>query len=150
MAPVGTCTACQQVAVRGRRTRAVVARSVHTSPRSVQAGRRLSASSWSNWTTAELLSTQCTPSEAFTHLTFAGARTVQSNLGGQGGRCVNTTYRNGDSYAWFDLCDEEQPAVNVPETAQSIGNMHLLVSNIGVTSEGDEISLLIRNESECA
>jgi hypothetical protein len=115
----------------------------------VAAARRLSDTSWTNWTTDELLRTQCTPPGSFTPLIFDGAHTVRSNLGGEGGRCVNTTYVHGPSYAWTAFCDEEQPAMNVPETADNLGNMHVMVRNLGFTSEGEEIRLLIRNESEC-
>ena len=49
---------------------------------------------------------------------------------------------------FIELCDEIQPAVNVPETPASIGNMNLLIRNLGTTPSGETISLIIRNETE--
>jgi hypothetical protein len=90
----------------------------------------------------------CTPIDAFTSLNFATAHVVRSNLGGAGGRCVDTTYSDGRSVYWYELCDERQPSVNVPETPSGLGNMHVLIRGLGSTPAGEPISLLVRNESE--
>jgi hypothetical protein len=92
---------------------------------------------------------------------------VQSNLGGQGGRCRSTLWTR-----WQDLCLEAQPGyahgdgyvphvapANSSSSAPLLGNMHVLFQNLGFTQvydEGghivrrDQIWLLISNESECA
>ena len=47
-----------------------------------------------------------------TTLSFAGAALVQSNLGGQGGRCVDVTWGSGFTeqfQSWRNLCTEPQP-----------------------------------------
>ena len=50
----------------------------------------------------------CTPREAFTHLQFDNANLVRSNLGGQGGRCIDQDFGDGTSVTWQDASDEQQ------------------------------------------
>lgn len=54
----------------------------------------------------------CVPPRSYTHINFDNAVLVQSNLGGQGGRCSKISYmENGESVTvvWNQLCSEPQP-----------------------------------------
>ena len=98
---------------------------------------------WNQWTTNQILEAGCTPLYSFTTLTFDNAATVRSNLGGQGGRCVDTTYDDGTFASWRDLCDEAQPnpPTNAPATRQNV-----LIRNLGrMYGADEEISILITN-----
>ena len=97
---------------------------------------------WRQWSTAELLGLPCTPPEAFTALSFDNAMMVQSNLGGQGGRCTDVTFSDGSFVSWTSLCDDQEPAVNTP------ANMHLLFRNLGKLPSGEQINLRVTNETE--
>ena len=57
-----------------------------------------------DYTEAELLNKTCTPRDSYTNLTFDNAHLVLSNLGGQGGRCVDTCYTGDGAHeaASFD------------------------------------------------
>jgi hypothetical protein len=46
--------------------------------------------------------------EPVTVISFIGANLTRSNLGGLGGRCVDTTDAQGRAIAWSERCDEEQ------------------------------------------
>ena len=75
-------------------------------------GRQLqegSSNSWARYTIAQLTadSLTCMPRDAFIALSFEHARMVRSNLGGRGGRCRDTTYADGTTVAWSDLCEEQ-------------------------------------------
>ena len=94
---------------------------------------------WNLSSASDLINSACTPQEAFTALSFATARLVRSNLGGQGGRCVNMTYDVNESYTWDLLCDEEQS----PSTPHEI-----LMRGLGTTPDNNRIDLRITNESE--
>ena len=94
---------------------------------------------WNLSSASDLINSVCTPQEAFTALSFATARLVRSNLGGQGGRCVNMTYDVNESYTWDLLCDEEQS----PSTPHEI-----LMRGLGTTPDNNRIDLRITNESE--
>ena len=78
----------------------------------------------------------CTPREAFTNINFDAATLVASNLGGQGGRCVDTCYSNSDGsqvcFSWQSLCAEQTPVVSLGDAlAGPMGNMHVLLRNMG-------------------
>jgi hypothetical protein len=104
---------------------------------------------------------------AYTNITFDNAVLVQSNLGGQGGRCVTRYNSAADvTTSWRDLCLEAQPGVNhtdapfvphVPPSPGRWGNQHVLLQNLGVkqtydgngvVTRSDQLWLLISNESE--
>ena len=94
---------------------------------------------WNLSSASDLINSACTPQEAFTALSFATARLVRSNLGGQGGRCVNMTYDVNESYTWDLMCDEEQS----PSTPHEI-----LMRGLGTTPDNNRIDLRITNESD--
>jgi hypothetical protein len=80
--------------------------------------------------------------DSFTPLEFENARVVRSNLGSQGGRCSNVTFRNGETIPWFELCDEEQSALLPPPPAE------IYLRDVGTTAAGVGIDLRITNESQ--
>jgi hypothetical protein len=97
----------------------------------------------------------CLPRAAFSYLTFDGAALVASNLGGQGGRCIDTCYSDGQSrqcFGWRALCHEQQPNTSVADTGELMGNTHILFRRLGTTESGvdrgREVWLRITNESE--
>ena len=94
---------------------------------------------WNESTAAELISSACTPQEAFTFLGFDSAFLVRSNLGGQGGRCVDQTYSVNDSVTWQEVCDEPE-SPSMPH--------EIYIRGLGTTPEGSKIDLRITNESE--
>ena len=51
----------------------------------------------------------CNLQGSFTQLDFFNASLIQSHLGGQGGRCASTTFRDGTHVRWEELCHEPQP-----------------------------------------
>lgn len=84
---------------------------------------------FSQWTTQQITTITCVPALAFTPITFKNATMVQSNLGGQGGRCVDTYYTDeGVSVPWSDLCEEAQPGTppnpvdDTPDTPCATGD----------------------------
>ena len=105
-----------------------------------------------DYTLAELNALDCVPRDSYTNLTFEAATLVLSNLGGQGGRCVDTCYDNGQCFAWSDLCEEEQPSTHVADSGGLMGNMHVLFRGIGFAERPGgthaEIWLRIVNETE--
>ena len=125
---------------------------------------------WRQWTTEEITNVSCVPALSFTPINFKNATMIQSNLGGQGGRCVDTYYTEcpisqpqcstqGVSVPWSDLCEEAQPGTppnpvgSRPDTpAQMDGNMAVFIRDIGkyTTEQGvdHDISLRITNMSE--
>ena len=106
---------------------------------------------WQQWSTAEMQQMTCIPLKSFTALRFDTARTVRSNLGGQGGRCVTTYYEDdGQTVPWQALCDEPQPTNNTPATASSAGNMNVLIRDLGYNQNNEPIHMLITNQTECA
>jgi hypothetical protein len=94
------------------------------------------------------------PIDSFTPIYFDYAQMISSNLGGQGGRCVDTYYVDQQlSVPWSDLCERQQPTVNVPDSSPTArdGNMDLVVRNVGqLAANGGltEISLRITNVTE--
>ena len=65
-----------------------------------------------DYSTDDILKAGCVPPRSYTHIDFDNAVLVQSNLGGQGGRCSETSYmQNGQVVAvtWSQLCSEPQP-----------------------------------------
>ena len=98
---------------------------------------------------------------------------VQSNLGGQGGRCARISYVDAGSTVsvdWNSLCEEPQPGscplasgtpcptwasalpgnfASRPDTSSSQpGNEHILFRGVGTTFDtGDEIWLRITNQT---
>ena len=101
-----------------------------------------------DYTEAELLNKTCTPRDSYTNLTFDNAHLVLSNLGGQGGRCVDTCYTDPvRCFTWNEFCDEQQPTANAPDAGGVMGNMHILFRDVG-TVNGQSIWLRITNESE--
>jgi hypothetical protein len=96
--------------------------------------------------------TPCVPIESFTPIYLDYSQMISSNLGGQGGRCVDTYYAwEGRSVAWNELCERQQPTVNVPDSSPTAmdGNMDIIIRNIGNEStDGEVISLRITNVTE--
>jgi hypothetical protein len=81
----------------------------------------------------------CTPPDSFTRISFDHAHLVRSNLGGQGGRCVDRTFGDGLFIPWSDSCDEQQSASTPHE---------IYIRNVGTTASGTSINMHIRNETE--
>ena len=67
---------------------------------------------WGEWNATQLVGAVCTPIEAFTAINFDGAVLVRSNLGGQGGRCIDQSW-DGISITWQEACDEPQAATYI-------------------------------------
>ena len=66
---------------------------------------------------------QCGEAGAFTDLSFRNAELVQSNLGGQGGRCQDVTFRNGLTTTWQSLCEEPQPGITHANPTSASGRV---------------------------
>jgi hypothetical protein len=93
----------------------------------------------------------CVPLQSFTPIYFDYSSIVASNLGGQGGRCVDAYASDGSTISWRDMCEQQQPTLNVPDSSPTSmdGNMDILIRNVGNEStNGEVISLRITNVSE--
>ena len=101
-------------------------------------------SNWALYTGAQLTATglACIPADAFTAISFDHTRMVRSNLGGQGGRCRDTTYSDGTSVAWSDVCEERCDALVCTSPPE------IYLGNVGVDPSGFCIDLRITNETE--
>lgn len=91
-----------------------------------------------NW----FLDGNCTPPESFVPIRFDSAFTVRSNLGGQGGRCVESSTE----------CDEVYDAASTPHEIllRDVGtnNMASFWNPTGMTSAGEPIDMRLTNLSE--
>ena len=117
-------------------------------------------------TDLQLLGIECIDDASFVELSFDHARLVQSNLGGQGGRCVDKSYCNldkntvRDTYggvcpadqityvSWQDQCQFQQPSLpGVPPVFDAVkdeytsrGNQHVMFRTLGFNYNNDETS----------
>ena len=104
------------------------------------------------FTSEELESLPCRPRESFTQLQInENSKLILSNLGGQGGRCKDTTYNDGSSATWQELCVERDPTD--AGQANTADNMHILISNVGTqkdytTGISRPVWMRVTNESE--
>ena len=73
--------------------------------------------------TYRAMALQCGEAGAFTDLSFRNAELVQSNLGGQGGRCQDVTFRNGLTTTWQSLCEEPQPGITHANSTSASGRV---------------------------
>ena len=107
--------------------------------------------------TDALLALPCRPRQAFTFLTFENASLVTSNLGNEGGRCVDTCYlKSGCSYPscytdgtcvhWYDLCLEPPDPSKPVVLFKNLGEQYNEARQIGY--KFDVIWLKISNETK--
>ena len=98
----------------------------------------------------------CAQAGSYTTLDFARTTLVQSNLGGQGGRCVTISWGLAYTEQWQNLCSEPQPGTahsdvpassvpaSLPDRAGVYGNEHVLFRGLGsrvaLNAQGQEIT----------
>ena len=106
------------------------------------------------FTAEELAALPCRPRESFTQLQInENSKLILSNLGGQGGRCVTTTYKDGSTAQWSELCEERDPIDS--GVGNNANNMHILIENVGAQTDytttpptSRPVWMRITNESE--
>ena len=103
----------------------------------------------SYFTSEELASLPCRPRESFTQLQInENSELILSNLGGQGGRCVDTT-----DGTWSSKCKERDPTDS--GLGNNANNMHILIKDVGTQKDytttpptSRTVWMRVTNESE--
>ena len=66
---------------------------------------------------------ECGSQGLFTDLTFDNTELILSNLGGQGGRCEDITFNDGQTSTWQTLCAEPEPGVTHANPTSSVSGI---------------------------